>query len=125
MIQLQIPHGLLEILPKLLRSGTWRDLRLHDHFFTRQARENPAELHFAGAVSSCGFDVIDAKLQRAKNGGFEIALPLFLDDLGRKVVPRLLKTHPAAGKNWHLQIGAAKAAVAHGCHAAVLVSQLA
>ena len=43
------------------------------------------------------------ELQRAKNGGFEIALPLFLDDLGRKVVPRLLKTHPAAGKNWHLQ----------------------
>src|SRR2546428_9610694 len=89
------------------------DLGLDDDLLARKRRQNAAELHFRGAVAARGFDVVDAELDRAADGGFEVFL-VFLRNLPWiDVLPSELVTHSAAGKDGHLQFGAAEASIFH------------
>src|SRR5207302_9447160 len=90
-----------------------RDFGLHDHFFARKRWKQPPKLHFGCTVAPSGLDVVDAQLERAMDGCFEIALVLRGDFGWRNILPFELITHSAAREDRHLQLGASETAVFH------------
>jgi len=110
-IEFQQAHGLLEIFEEIRDVGRGSDFGLDDDFVPGQLGQDVAELLFAGAVASRGFDVIDAEFNRAVDGGFEIVLVVGGEAI--LVIPRLLIAHSAARKDGDLQFGFTKAAVEH------------
>ena len=90
-----------------------RDLGLHDDFVAGQGRQDVAELHFGRAVAARGLEMIDPKLKRATDCGFEVFLVLFRDLLRFDIPPFVLIAHSAAGNHRHTDFGFAEASVFH------------
>ncbi len=104
----------LERVEKFLRGGPRRHFGLDDDFVARQRRQDVAKLHFRCAVAAGGFDMIDAKLHGAVDGGLEVLLIFAGNVLRVHVLPLELVAHAPAGNHGHGQSSPAKATVFHG-----------
>ena len=112
-VEPQILHGLVEGAEEFLGRGEGGDLGLDDEFVALDLREHPAELHLAGAVAARGLDVVNAELEGAVDGGFEVSLAVLGHLAGWHVLPLVLVAHAAAGEDGHLQLSLSEAAVFH------------
>ncbi len=74
---------------------------LDDELVAGQLGQDLAELEFGGTIGAGGFDVINAELEGAANGGFEVVLIVGGDLAEVEVLPALLIAHAATGEDGH------------------------
>ena len=58
--------------------------------------------------------MVDSQLKRATNGGLQVGLALLGHLVGIDVLPLVLVTHAATGKDGHPEFGLAKSPIFHG-----------
>ena len=73
-VQPQILHRSVERAKKVLWVGHGGDLRLDDDPVARKRWEDAPELHFRGAVTAGGLDVVDPEVDSAVDRGLQIGL---------------------------------------------------
>jgi hypothetical protein len=89
------------------------DFGLDNQLLPGHQGQDFAELHLGGAIGAGGFDVGDAEIESASDGGFEVLLVGFGYVLFGDVLPTVLVAHAAAGEDGHLEVGTTEAAIKH------------
>lgn len=107
-------EGFIEVFEEEGGVGLGDDFSLDDELFAGEGREHEAELAFRGAISASGFDVGDAEIPGAADGGLEVGLVFGGDLFEGCILPFPLEAHAAAGEEGHHEARASKPAVLHG-----------
>ncbi len=113
-VYLQPGQRVAEVGQELPRIGRGLDLGLQDELIPRQILQQPAKLPLGRAVAPGRFEMMDAQLQGAANGGLQVRLILARDAGKRRVLPLILIAHAAAGQDRHGKFRSAKSSVEHG-----------